>query len=59
MIFEPILRRTLGMKPFEPGVVAWRTEANRRFIVAAPKEYVSAKAERPRAAPTRRSGVAT
>jgi hypothetical protein len=47
------------MKPFEPGVVAWRTEANRRFIVAAPKEYVSAKAERPRAAPTRRSGVAT
>ncbi len=51
VIFEPILAQTLGEKPFSPEVAAWRTEANRRFIMAALKEYVPSKAERRRAAP--------
>ncbi len=46
VIFEPILARTLGEKPFDPDVVAWRTEANRRFIVAALKEYVPSRRQR-------------
>ncbi len=53
VIFEPILARTLGAKPFDPDVVAWRTEANRHFLVAALKEYVPSKARRRRPAPTR------
>lgn len=40
VIFEPMLAQTLGRNPFDPRVVAWRTEANRRFIVAALNEYV-------------------
>ncbi len=59
VIFEPMLARTLGEKPFDPGVVAWRTEANRQFLVAALKEYVPSKAERRKPAPTRGSGLAT
>jgi len=46
VIFEPILARTLREKPFDPEVVAWRTEANRRFIVAALKEYVPSRRQR-------------
>ena len=46
VIFEPMLARTLGKKPFARDVVAWRTEANRHFIVAALKEYVPSKATR-------------
>jgi len=56
VIFEPILAQALGEMPFDPDVVAWRTEANREFIVAALKEYVSAKAKRRSPAPTRGSG---
>jgi TetR/AcrR family transcriptional regulator, regulator of cefoperazone and chloramphenicol sensitivity len=44
VIFEPMLARTLGEKPFRPEVVAWRTEANRHFLVAALKEYVPSNA---------------
>ncbi len=40
VIFEPMLARTLGEKPFRPEVVEWRTEANRHFLVAALNEYV-------------------
>jgi len=40
VIFEPILADPLGEEPFDPDAVAWRTEANRRFIVAALEEYV-------------------
>ncbi|HEY9159300.1 helix-turn-helix domain-containing protein [Candidatus Binatus sp.] len=58
VIFEPMLARTLGKKPFDPGVVAWRTEANRHFLVAALKEYVPANAGRPRPARPRRSSLA-
>ena len=46
VIFEPILARTLREKPFDPDVVAWRTEANRRFLVAALKEYVPSRRQR-------------
>jgi AcrR family transcriptional regulator len=59
VIFEPMLARMLGEKPFNPDVVAWRTEANRHFIVAALNEYVPANAERRRPARTRGSGLAT
>jgi AcrR family transcriptional regulator len=59
LIFEPLLARALGERPFNPGVVAWRTEANRRFIVAALKQYAPSKAMRRRPAPTRGPGVAT
>lgn len=44
VIFEPMLARTLGGKPFRPEVVEWRTEANRHFLVAALKEYVPSNA---------------
>ncbi len=44
VIFEPMLAGTLGEKPFGPEVVAWRTEANRHFLVAALKEYVPSHA---------------
>jgi hypothetical protein len=53
VIFEPILARTPREKPFDPEVVAWRTEANRRFIAAALKDYVPSNAERQRPARTR------
>jgi AcrR family transcriptional regulator len=43
VLFEPMLAQTLGEDPFDPRVVAWRTRANRRFIVAALKEYVPSK----------------
>lgn len=43
VLFEPMLAQTLGEDPFDPRVVAWRTKANRRFIVAALKEYVPSK----------------
>ncbi len=43
VVFEPMLARTLGKKPFARDVVAWRTEANRRFIVAALREYVPSR----------------
>ncbi len=46
VIFEPMLARTLGEKPFDPAVVAWRTEANRHFLVAALSEYVPANGGR-------------
>jgi AcrR family transcriptional regulator len=58
VIFEPMLARTLAEEPFERGVVAWRTEANRRFIMAALQQYVPSQAESPRPAPTRGSGLA-
>ena len=48
VIFEPMLAGTLGKKPFGPEVVAWRTEANRHFLVAALKEYVPSNRERRR-----------
>ena len=48
VIFEPLLARTLGEKPFDPDVVVWRTEANRRFIVAALNEYLPPSAKRRR-----------
>lgn len=48
VIFEPLLARTLGEKPFDPDVVVWRTEANRRFIVAALNEYFPPSAKRRR-----------
>ena len=47
VIFEPILPRTLDAQPFAPDVVAWRTEANRRFIVAALREYWPTRSRRP------------
>jgi len=47
VIFEPVLPRALATQPFAPPVVAWRTEANRRFVVAALKEYWPIRA-RPR-----------
>ncbi len=43
VLFEPMLAQTLGEDPFDPRVVAWRTRANRRFIVGALKEYVPSK----------------
>jgi len=46
VIFEPMLARTLGEKPFRSDVVAWRTEANRHFLVAALKEYVPSNTAR-------------
>jgi TetR/AcrR family transcriptional regulator, regulator of cefoperazone and chloramphenicol sensitivity len=40
VIFEPMLAKTLGKEPFDPDTVTWRTEANRRFVVAALKKYM-------------------
>ena len=48
VIFEPLLARTLGEKPFDPDVVVWRTEDNRRLIVAALNEYFPPSAKRRR-----------
>lgn len=46
VMFEPILPRTLDAQPFASDVVAWRTAANRHFIVAALQEYWPSKARR-------------
>jgi AcrR family transcriptional regulator len=46
VIFEPMLARALDAPPFAADVVAWRTEANRHFMVAALGEYWPGKARR-------------